>query len=276
MFDIQFRYKPQARLVFLSQIAQAFIPTSGSPNSESIERFVYGMLNWRNRLQSTPISRFSLLLRALYRFQLELEADELPLIRKGLLKSTLYRGLTDLPGGPEIVHTLDIIRLYLGYEAIDDLTSAQETLTQLKALDEPLIRPAVVRALQALGDISAQVARYQASTSLSRQTTALNLAAGRLQELDDYVRQEVQPPERVLLIRVVGLWQDIVAEAQGALGQSALRGMSRAEQRAVSSSDPRADIWTKPSNAEAVPAMRGKGASAPAIDCGMTMPTPTM
>lgn len=50
----------------------------------------------------------------------------------------------------------------------------------------------------------------------------------------------------MLLIRVVDLWQEIVAKTQGELAQSALRGMSRAEQRAVSSSEARADIWTKP------------------------------
>lgn len=244
---IQFRFKPTARLVLLSQIGQSFINTSGSSNGESIERFLWRLLNRRQRrLQPTPLSRFSLLLRDLYERQTDLETDDLAAIRTDLLDPARYHDLRLLPGGVEIVHTLDIIHACLGYATIPDLVAAQTLLADLAELDTPLIRPGVVQALQALSDISAQAAIFQEATSLPRQTTALNLAAGWLAELDEYVRREVPPPERVLLIRVVGLWQDIVARAQGALGQSALRGMSRAEQRALEVSQPRSTIWERP------------------------------
>ena len=229
----------------LSEIGQRFIAATND-GGEITERLVWRLTKRQRQLTPTPLSRFSLLLCDLFEHEGFIETDDFLSIREELLETTRYQELIDLPGGPEIVFTLDLIRLYLDYETIGDLAEAQAALEPLERLETPLIRPAVVQALRALGDVSAQVCRFQLATSLPRQTTALNLAAGQLQELDGYVRSAVQPPERVLLIRVVGLWQDIVAKAQGELAQSALRGMSRAEQRAVSSGDTRAEIWTKP------------------------------
>ncbi|MCA9962372.1 MAG: ATP-binding protein, partial [Anaerolineales bacterium] len=243
--SVQFRRWPAARTVLLSEIGQQFIAAT-SDSGESSERLVWRLTKRQRYMQPTSFAHFSLLLRDLYEAQTDLQTSALSPIHEELLAHDRYQELRPLPGGAEIVHTFDLIRTYLGCTAIGDLAAMPEELAALDNLDMPLIRPAVVQALHALGDISAQVALFQEATSLSRQTTALNLAAGRLAELESYVREQVQPPERVLFIRIVGLWQDIVAQAQGALGQQALRGMNRAEQRAVQVTQARATIWERP------------------------------
>lgn len=114
-----------------------------------------------------------------------------------------------------------------------------------------------------MGDVSTEVAASKRATSAGRKSAALNRAAGALNELAGYVEKEVLPPERVLLKRVVEHWQSIVAEAQGKLGEAALREMTPAMRRADGIVDRVSTIWQRPARPLDNPYVVGNPVSPP-------------
>jgi hypothetical protein len=105
----------------------------------------------------------------------------------------------------------------------------------------------VIETLKALGDVSREVSVYQRATSTGLKSAALNRASGALGELSGYVQKEVQPPERVLLGRVVALWQSIIAAEQGRLGELALHEMAPTARRAAGIVERTSAAWQRPS-----------------------------
>ncbi len=117
---------------------------------------------------------------------------------------------------------------------------------RLEAIEEPLLRPTVVQALIALGDVAQHALAYSEATNPTVQATALNLAAGQLRELAHYTATQVLPPERALIQRIITEWEKLVAEAQGELGARAVQGMSQAELRAAEFAPRQSTIWERP------------------------------
>jgi len=77
----------------------------------------------------------------------------------------------------------------------------------------------VLIALTRLGDIGAEVATYQDSTSRINKLSALARAADNLEELKAYINSEVNEPERFIFDAIIEIWQPLITEASGELGR---------------------------------------------------------
>lgn len=133
-----------------------------------------------------------------------------------------YIALNNYPSGHEIACSFELMATFLRCNDLTDLPSmtAPAMLEELN-LTEQTIRPAVLNTLIQLGEIAAQVAIYQASTSRTSQLTALARARDALNQLDEYVQKtQVLNPERAILRRIIRQWQGLMIEAGGEIGRA--------------------------------------------------------
>jgi len=94
--------------------------------------------------------------------------------------------------------------------------------------------------------VSREVVAFARATNTGQKSAALNRAAGALNELVGYVQREVLPPERVLLDRVLEVWQSVIAAEQGHLGEAALHEMAPAARRAAGILERTSAAWQRP------------------------------
>lgn len=236
---------PSARLVMVGEIGQQFVAISSEAGVIS-ELFVWGLTRRQRWMKPTVLSQFSTMLYVLLRDEDVLATLEIDKIRLVQYFEASYIGVRRFKHGLEISGSFITITTFLNAHDMAALTGVRQKLTWLDKLTEPVLRPAVIETLKALGDISAEVAVFARATNSRQQMAALNRAAGTLNELTGYIQQKVLPPERVLLARVVSLWQSIIAKEQGKLGQVALLGMSPVARREVGVVDRQSAAWKRP------------------------------
>ena len=200
---------------------------------------------WR-RMTPTPLSRFSGMLYELYRDESELDEQDVAEMRLAERFAAAYEGVRAYPHGAEVADSFATMDVFLQHTSIEDLATAHQQLAWIQSLAESLLRPAVIRTLTALGDVSREVVVFTQSTSPARQSAALNRANGALGELATFVQTHVLPPERVLLKRIVQHWQTIIAAEQGKLGQAALREMLPSERLAAGHVARESTVWEHP------------------------------
>lgn len=174
---------------------------------------------------------------------LALPADQIQL---GQRFGSGYKRLNHLAHGPEISNLYTTLDTFLRLQTIDELAAIPPQLAWLATLDPDLLRPTAIQALAGFGDVGREVFSFQQATATSQQAAALNRAAGALQELASYLVGAVPQPEQWLLSKVAESWQDIVAKAQGQLGQTALRGQAPALRRQSGVAERQATIWQRP------------------------------
>jgi len=147
--------------------------------------------------------------------------------------------------GEEVANSFAVIDSFMRFD-LEEIAEASQRLTWVNSLTQPLLRPTVVESLKALGDVSREVANYSGATNTGQKSAALNRAAGALNELAKYVKESVLPPERAFFRQLVRNWQSIIAEAQGELGEAALREMTPAARRAAGIVERTSAVWQKP------------------------------
>jgi hypothetical protein len=232
----QFRDWPTAREVLLGEIGQTFSDSTGK-HGETLERIAW-LLTWRRRrMEPTPLASLSAMLYQLFRDEAQLESQRVYAIKLAA---------RSFPRGDEVADSFATIAVFLQARNLTALATARQTLNWIDTLTAPLLRPVVVEVLRALGDVSREVDAFERATNPGRQAAALNRVAGLLNELAAFVRQEVLPPERVLLARVVELWASLVAARQGTLVETALREMTPAARRAEGVIARASTIWRRP------------------------------
>jgi hypothetical protein len=259
---VQFRRLPSARLVLLAEVEQRFVAAS-SDSGDNSERIVWVLTRRLRRMTPTPLSRFSGMLYELYRDESELDEQDVAEIRLAERFAAAYEGVRAYPHGAEVADSFATMDAFLQHTSIDDLATAHQHLAWIQSLTESLLRPAVIRTLTALGDVSREVVVFTQSTSPARQSAALNRANGALNELASFVQTRVLPPERVLLKRIVQHWQTIIAAEQGKLGQAALREMLPSERLAVGHVARESDVWQRPIESIANPYVVGDPVAPP-------------
>lgn len=238
----EFRDFPSARLVLLGEVGQGFVDGTGG-YSETSERWVWRLTRRWRRITPTPLSRFGEMLYVLCDAEESLATIEIEKVAKTIRQlGPNFEGVRAFPHGPEVADSFAAILASL---EVQDLSGLADR-TGLTPSPEPFLRPWVMEALKALGDVSEDVAACGRATSAGWKSAALNRAAGALNELAGYVEKEVLPPERILLKRVVEHWQSIVAEAQGKLGEAALREMTPAMRHANGIVDRVSTLWQRP------------------------------
>jgi len=246
LVEHQFRDLPSVHEALLGEIGQTFVDGTGG-GSETSEHFVWQLTRRLRRMEATPLSQFSLMLYELFRDENELETLEIQEIKLAERFASAYEGVRPFPHGDEIAGSFAALAAFLEAQDAEAVAQAPQKLEWINSLAQPPLRPIVVEALKALGDVSAEAAAYMRATNNAQKSAALNRAAGALNELAGYIEKEVKPPERVLLKRVVGLWQSIVAAEQGKLGEAALREMTPAARRATGTAVERTSaVWQRP------------------------------
>lgn len=81
------------------------------------------------------------------------------------------------------------------------------------------LRPSVLTAIDRLEKIAILVSTYQADTSLVDRLAALAKASGELDNIDQYVRDNVVAPEQDILRRIIKQWERAIAKISGELAR---------------------------------------------------------
>jgi hypothetical protein len=243
--QLQFRVYPSARLVLMGEIGQRYLAAS-SEATENSEYLVWRFTRRWRQMEPTPLSRFCSLLYELFQKEEVLEtADPREIGLTERFEST-YEGVRSLTHGAEVASSFATIASFLDARTVEDLSTAHQRLSWADELTDPILRPAVVEVLKALGDVSQEVAAFVRATNTGQKSAALNRGAGALNELAGYVRRKAPAPERVLLERAVELWKSIVAAEQGRLGEAALQEMAPAARRAAGILERTSTAWQRP------------------------------
>jgi AAA+ ATPase superfamily predicted ATPase len=241
----QFRSYRSARLVLMGELGQCYVAAS-SEATENTEYLVWRFTRRWRQMEKTPLSQFCFLLYELFRKETDLEtADPQEIKLRERFEST-YEGVRHLKHGVEVAGSFATIAAFLDVGAVDALATARRHLAWTDDLLDPPLRPEVVEALKALGDVSQEVFAFVRATNTGQKSAALNRAAGELNELAGYVRSEVLAPERVLLDRAIELWKSIIAAEQGRLGEAALQEMAPAARRAAGILQRTSSAWQRP------------------------------
>jgi len=242
---LQFQNYPPARLVLLGEIGHQFVAAS-SEASENSEHLVWRLTRRWRQMEPTPLSQFSAMLYRLFRDEANLEKTDFHQIKLAERFEPAYEDVRRFKHGSEVADSFATIASFLDARTVEVLATAHQHLGWADVLAEPSLRPTVVEALKALGDVSREVAAFARATNTAQKSAALNRAAGELNELAGYVQKKVRPPEHVLLARVLELWQSIVAAEQGLLGEAALREMAPAARRAAGILERTSAAWQRP------------------------------
>ncbi|MEM7111595.1 MAG: ATP-binding protein [Chloroflexota bacterium] len=231
-----------AKVVLLYELGNQFISGTEDKN----ERNIWQITQRYRFTDLTPLAQLAALLGELLHKQSRLQEMRSVTLCEKILAPERYEPVRALSQGSEIADSLSTICTALGLQSLTDVANCANTFAWLGHVSPPLLRSTVVEALRGLYDVSEQVAQCRQRTNLRQQTTLLNLVAGRLNELQTYVDEQVPLPERGLLARVVVIWQGIIDEAQGELARDSLQQMSRAEQRELIKTKGTASIWQRP------------------------------
>jgi hypothetical protein len=242
---LQFRRFPQARLVLIGEVGQQYVAAS-SIASDNSEYLVWRLTRRWRLMEPTALSRFCAMLYELFHNEAELETADPHKILLAKRFESAYEDVRQFQHGDEVASSFATLASFLAAGTVEALASAHQRLDWVDGLAEPPLRPAVVEALKALGDVSREVAAFSRATNTGRKSAALNRAAGGLNELAGYVREQVLPPERVLLDRVLVLWTSIIADEQGRLGEAALQEMAPAARRAAGIVERTSTAWERP------------------------------
>jgi hypothetical protein len=242
---IQFKTFPSARQVLLGDIGQQCVAAS-SEATQSTEYLIWRITRHRRRMEPTPLSQFCALLYDLLRSEATLETTTVEQIKLAERFESAYEGVRSFRHGFEVAQSFGTIDSFLCADTIAALATAHQRLAWTDDLAAPPLRPTVIESLKALGDVSREVAVYVQATSTGQKSAALNRASGALGELSVYVEKEVQPPERVLLGRIIGLWQSVIAAEQGRLGEAALHEMAPTARRAAGIAERTSSAWQRP------------------------------
>jgi hypothetical protein len=243
---VQFQSFPPARLVLLGEIGQQRVAAS-SEATESTEYLIWRLTRHRRRNRPTPFSQFCAMLYGLLRDEAKLETADARQIRLAERFEPAYEGVRPFRHGVEVAESFGTIDALLCGDTIDALATAHQRLGWIDDLAAPLLRPAVIEALKAVGDVSREASVYGQATSTGQKSAALNRAIGALGELSGYVQKEVRPPERELLGRIITLWQPVIAAEQGRLGEATLHEMAPTARRAAGIGERSSSVWQRPS-----------------------------
>ncbi|MCA9963662.1 MAG: AAA family ATPase [Anaerolineales bacterium] len=240
----EFGHWPSTKVVLLYEVGQQYV--SGVGGEDPLEKFVWRLTRRYRNMEPTPLAPLAALLGELLHRQSRLQGIDVAVLCEEMLAPERYEPARSLPYGAEIADSFATIRAALGYQTIDDLATCAAAFRWLDSAGEALLRPTVVDTLRGLRDISQHAAHFKQRSNVAHQTTLLNLAVGQLNELQAYVTTQVPLPERGLLARVVEIWQDIIAAAQGELARISLQQMSRAERRQIIRAETTAALWERP------------------------------
>jgi hypothetical protein len=220
-------YNVSVRRVFLGELALQHIEATQNPR---FRRSSWWLNLHIYKRPHTPLTRFAGMLYDLLDEQ-AIEADEINLSSY----SETYNSLATYPDGKEIALSFEAMAAFLSYRELSALPEAEKITSNLtqSIFFRDSIRRTVLIALTRLGRVGADIAVYRDAVDNPKQLAALARATGELNDLNEYVCQEVMVPEQFLLRKIIHQWQQLIIEAIGDLGKSGGISQSQTEVEVV-------------------------------------------
>ncbi len=234
----QFKNFSTVREIWLGEISNVFVKTDNAGlDIYALAWFVTRPLRDNS---ASPITSLSHLLLTLI--------DKEKISKSGIslkLFQDAIQAIHHLPHGEEISYSLNALMKMTQVKSLDTVITFQVLGIELEKLEEPILRPSIIEALRALGDIAMEIAYYQQSSNISIQAGALNRAIGMLNELMTHT-EKINLPEQTLLELTIERWQRLLAEAAGKLGEQALHEMTPSERNTMIRRERQSTIWIHP------------------------------
>jgi WD40 repeat protein/TM2 domain-containing membrane protein YozV len=202
---------PTVGKVLLGELGGEWVDYGGGWFNRQAERLVWKLTQIFRDHRQTSLTLFAAMLYQLSDVKV-VRATEFDLSSY----AQSYRGLISSPEGAEIVQIFDLLSAFLTYKQLSDLADAVKIAPQSFS-PETAIAPTVVTALAILRTVGTEVATYQASTSRVNQFEALARGTKILDDLAQYVANEVITPEKEILKRIIAQWKPILTDASGNL-----------------------------------------------------------
>jgi hypothetical protein len=209
----QWEYIPSQHELLLGELAGEWVNIFPY-NSFNGERSVWLLTKFFRDRRQTPLRQFAALLYTLYRQERQPPGK----ILNQTWAQPAYTGIESYPNGLEISRSFAAFKTFLNYQNLAELAQAQQLTLELPAA-ATAIRPAVITTLIRLGEISVEIATYQAATSRTNKLAALGRANDSLAKLKAIVDTEVHEPERYIIHAIIDHWQPLIIAASGELGR---------------------------------------------------------
>lgn len=215
------QYNVSIRRVFLGELALQHVEATQNPR---FRRSSWWLNLHIYKRPHTPLTRFA---GMLYDLLDEHTSEEINLSSY----SEIYNNLTAYLDGKEIALSFEAMAMFLAYRELSALPEAEKITSKLtrSIFFRDSIRQTVLIALTRLGRVGADIAIYRDATDNTRQLAVLARATGELNDLNEYVAQEVMPPEQSLLHKIIHQWQQLIIEAIGELGKTEEISQSQTE-----------------------------------------------
>lgn len=127
--------------------------------------------------------------------------------------------IKDLPQGRSLYDFNGVMVTALRISSLKDLATWKNGVMELERFSEPELRPGAHAALGQLREVSNEVARALAAGSSRDRSVALGQANSMLTVLHGTMAKTCPYPERSLIEKIAGRWQEKVSLAGGSLGE---------------------------------------------------------
>lgn len=196
---------PTTKQVILGELALQKVDCTSDGINYLAENLVWSLTRFGRQEKVTNLTRFAdFLYQLAYTKIIETEDFNLSSFQKN------YASLADYPGGREIEDSFNTMAIFLTYQQLSDLYGAGELVNSLSLIEVPL-RPTVLTALTRCGEIGMSARGFATAATMEKWAILAQMNRS-LDNLDDYVRENVITPEQGILRRIIAQWRRIVSQ----------------------------------------------------------------
>jgi hypothetical protein len=203
---------PTVRELFLGEIAGNRVKIFDD------DRYVYQLTKFLRDKRSTPLTHlarsFCIIL------QLTKHPDRSIYVVKGTSILPDTEALVKYLGGAEIHTSHTLFSSSLECEKIEDIPTSQRNLPFLLPEVSTAIHPSIITAQLELQTIAKDIHSAIAMTSRVNQLAAYARANDDLQQLDEYIIDNILKPEQYILLLITWKWTEIIIAASGSIART--------------------------------------------------------
>ncbi len=179
------------------------------------ERPIWHLTQHRRIHTEQPANRFAALLYAL----IKVDPNPVKEVLNQDWAQKAYQDIADLEHGSEMSRSFALFRDLLNQ---DDMRWLSQLRTQLDDLPAPeqALRPATIQALHTLAAAGADVGIFLHASSKTNRLSAITRATEALEQLQSFVKAEVNDADGRALLEIIEHWQPLLVKAGGALGRA--------------------------------------------------------
>lgn len=200
---------PTTKQVMLGELANQKVDFTSDGINYLAENWARILTRFRRKGRVTNLTNFAKFLYQLaYTKAIETEDFNLSSLQK--IYNQSYATLTEYPGGSEIEDSLEAMAIFLTYQQLSDFAGAGELVDGFSLIETPL-RPSVLIALTRCGEIGRTSSAFTTATTMEKWAILAQMTRS-LDQLDDYVVENVITPEQGILRRIIAQWRRIVSK----------------------------------------------------------------